>query len=380
MTFGKINYYSIIFILTTIALFILNNDRKDPENLLILNSLLAFFTLIFIALIPKCIQSINRQNSKTEIFTAYDFIPFYIIATAVLLTLVVREYVVIHFIYLIIAAIIIKSKLTISRQLIKFTVMIVLISIAIQLAIFRAYDGRFVLSHLDPNYSGMMLFLFSSFVHYSLSKRLAFLVFLMGFIFLSRNYLLVVAIFYLCLFLNSNAFFHRLFKLLIRPAFVFLFVTLLPLLINLFFISNFDIYNTEILTLENKFTTLQDRSSLDRSLANILFIDNLVNFPSKYILGTDTKMYVQEIFRNTPHHSFLALIINYGLIFSIPYIYYFLHLAHNACKLDNSKVPFYIACMFYMMILGGLIWGFTLIFLSFVLKESKISTHDFKFY
>lgn len=372
MKINKIDYYNLIFIITIVALYLLNNNRKDPINLVVLNSLLAFFSLLFVALLPKCIQSLRRKN-----FSILDFTLLYIVVSSVLLTFLFRQFVNVHFIYLIIATVVIKSHLTIRRPLLRFIVVVVLISILIQLMVFRANDGRVVLSYFDPNYSAMMIFLFGAFVHYSFSKKLALFIFSLGLITLSRNYILVIVIFYLCIYLNSNRFFHKIFRFLVRPEVVLLTITGLPLLINVVFLANFDVNNTVVLTSENKLTGgIADRSNFDRSLANILFIQDLINYPGKYMFGIDTKNYTETIFRNTPHHSFFQLIINYGLLFSIPYIFVFLRLAHSSCNLEPSKIPFYISCFMYMMILGGLIYGITLIFLCFILKVNNCSERN----
>lgn len=364
----KINYYTIIYLLSVFSLYILNNNRKDPDNLIVLNSVLSLISLLFIALIPFVCSRLKKDD-----FPLVDTVLIYIMIASVIATFFYRGFVNVHIVYLIIAFVVVKSKLRLSPSIIKSSILVSIFSILIQLFIFRANDGRIVLSYFDPNYSGMMIFLLGSFVYFNLSKGLALFVFCSGLLTLSRNFMLVVIVFYLLSFLHNKIIFNKLLGFLIKPSVAFFIVIATPLVINYYFIANFDVTNTVALTMDNKLTGgIADRSNLDRSLANILFIRDLIDNPSKYLFGTDAKIYTEMIFRNTPHHSFFQLVINYGLLFSIPFIFVFLRLAYSACKLDSNKVPFYISLFLYMMVLGGLIYGLTLIYLCYIFKERKL--------
>lgn len=72
MTVSSKRLFSItVFYLSFIAIYLLNNNRDDPQNLLVLNSLLSLITLIFI------IMTTVLLFSKTEgMKTGIDFVLF----------------------------------------------------------------------------------------------------------------------------------------------------------------------------------------------------------------------------------------------------------------------------------------------------------------
>ena len=99
---------------------------------------------------------------------------------------------------------------------------------------FRTIDNRPVLSYIDPNYSGFILFLFFCFLQKVGYHKLSIVIICLGLFTLSRNFILAVAIYFL---------FHKIHllkKITIRFNFLFLFLLLniVVLAFSAFFIAN----------------------------------------------------------------------------------------------------------------------------------------------
>nr|QLL91173.1 Wzy [Plesiomonas shigelloides] len=352
------------FILSFIALFLLNNDRQSESNLFLLNLTLSIFTLFFILLIPIGV----RYNLHSK-FKPFDFVLFFACAICTVIVFMVRGYVVVHLIYLIVFYIIINSNnVYIPRLERNVFLALGVLSILMQLMIFRL-DGRLVLSYIDPNYSSLAIFLFSVYVYYSLGKVYSLFPFLLGLIPLSRAYVLVCLVFFSLEYLVKYKPYKKIMLFICRPWVSFLIIMILPLAINYIFVLYVSPDSAPVTSVDNKFSgNLIDRSNLDRSLASVLFVNQLVTNPFAYIWGADLDKYLSTVFINSPHHSFFQLILNYGWLFSFPYIMLFLNCCYSACLKNNSAMPFYLAFFIYIMTLGGGMFGMTLIFIGFIFR------------
>ena len=362
--------FSFVFTITFLSLFLLNNNRKDPSNLLLLNSILSFFTLLFICVIPS--GFFNNLHLKVKVI---DFFLFVIILSGFVFCLIVRGYIIVHWVYLFIFYILVSaSDFNLSTFLKKSLLFIGFFSLVLQLVLFDL-DGRPVLSYIDSNYSSMMIFLFSVYVFYNIGKFHSLLPFSLGILTLSRAYVLVCLVFFLLYYIRKYDLLNRTMLFFTRPIVSFVIITFLPLLINFVFVLNFTSETVAITTVDNKFSgSLIDRSNLDRSLASVLFITQLTSNPFDYMFGVNIDWYLDNVFRNSPHHSFFQMVLNYGWVFSLPYIFIFLLCSRRICLERPEMAPFYIALFIYLMTLGGGLFGMTLIFIGFIFRSSSSSS------
>lgn len=90
----------------------------------------------------------------------------------------------------------IENTKYINKKLIKKFCYIYIVGVIIQLSLFK-YFGRRVLSLLDPNWTAYLLFLFFILLDKIKLSFLKWLVLFMGFLMLSRNYVLGVVLYFL---------------------------------------------------------------------------------------------------------------------------------------------------------------------------------------
>lgn len=357
-------FTTIGFFLSFIGLFFLNNNRKDESNLLILNSILSVFTFIFLL---SLLLLFSKRRLK--VISKIDVYLMLLMFASALLAYINNGIIIVHWIYLLFFYFSVQySNYFISKKIIKFFIISSVVSIIIQLAIFDL-DGRSVLSYLDPNYSSFVIFLLGVYCFYTYSKLLTVFIFILGGITLSRNYILAVSVFIVLTYvlsLNSNIL-KRLMLFYVRPIVSFLIITFLPLVISLFVVFNFSASEVQTSTIDNKLSAdIIDTSNLHRSLASVKFTTDLIDRPSYYLYGVDLDRYTTDVFINSPHHSFFQIILNYGLIFAIPYIYLFLKVVNYSCYKNPRLLPFYISLSLYLMILGGGMYGIYLVFVSLI--------------
>lgn len=359
-------FLHLFYILTTIALYFLNNNRTDSFNEFILNSILSVFTLVFsISLVILFLYGLLK-------FKKTDLINFVLIFIVFLLTLLFRKYLSIHFIYLLSGYYVFKNKCNLNSNLVKVSVYLTLTSIIIQLCIFNFY-GRPVLSHWDPNYSGFYIFTFFLFCRKYGFKKISILVGFLGFLTLSRNYLLAIVVFTFCSFDFIGTIIKR-----IRMAnfYLIFFIGIgLPLIIGTLYLSKAEEGEIEV-NYENdagRLLNFKDKSNEHRFLANALFIEDLSSHPRLYLWGRDLEVYTQQVFMNSPHNSFFQLILNYGLFFTFFYMLLFGGLI-NESLLNKENIPYVFSLLIYFIFLGGGIYGMQIIYLFFVLKNNVRKT------
>lgn len=356
-----------VFFLNFIAVFILNNNRKDDVNLIILNSILSLFTLVYIFTIPLFIKYLKKNKiNKIDLFL------FFAVFIAFFACLVMRKIVVVHWIYLVIFYFVLTSDFSnVSNKLKHTMIFLSIISILIQLMIFDL-DGRAVMSYIDPNYSAMVIFFLGSFIFYSYSKTLAFMVFTVGLVTLSRNYLLALFVFYLSHFIVNIRIFRSIMLFMTKPLVTLLIIIILPLIVNFWFVANYTNDTVVHNTVESKTSgSIVDASNLHRSMANVLFIKDLGSNTSRYLFGVDTDWYLENIFMNSPHHGVFQLILNYGFLFTIPYLLFFFRQLNIACIKNPIYLPFYMGFFTFMMVLGAGVNGVYIIIIAFIMISSK---------
>ncbi|HIF9315346.1 TPA: hypothetical protein ACX6Q1_003702 [Photobacterium damselae] len=353
---------NIFFIITFTSLFLLDRDRVDPNNLLILNYILSFFTLISIIIIPISFISFSENKLKiTEVILLIVMLFGFIGA------IITRNYVNVHWIYLISFYLILKMDLKyLNRTVFNVLVIISVISVIYQLLTSNTV-GRYTLTYIDPNYSSMVIYFLAVFVYKNVSKKLAFFVFFLGLLTLSRNYILAVMLFYLYGYLCRYKLIDRSISLLFKPAILIMVLLIIPLSANYYVINKSKTMDVVVNTTETKLSgSLIDSSNLHRSKANILFLDDLVSRIDEYAFGVDSKSYIDNIFINTPHHALFQMILNYGYIFSIPYFILFFNLCYKKCVNNIVNRRFYLGLCSYYMILGGGINGMFIYLIAFI--------------
>lgn len=355
--------YHLVFLLTLVSLFFLNNDRTS-SNEIILNIVLSFFTFIFlILLVTLFFYRLYVVGRKVIVYM------FFCVCCCCCVYLA-RNYVIVHWIYLFISFYIAFASINLNKKVLKISVYLSFCSVVLQLVYFR-FSGRPVLSYIDPNYSGYYIFCLFLYTWFNNYKKIALCLILCGLLTLSRNFILAIFVF----FLVANSSCIR--KMVLR----FNYTSLLLLgYVVLFIISTLYIakFSEEVIQSttngEKDISQIVDRSNLDRFTANILFIDDFTGNIEKYFWGIDTETYTKNVFRNGPHNSLLQLVLNYGLFFSF---FYFLLLSVIFSRYHKSLkfVSAYSSLIVYFLLLGGGIYGIQVIWLSFIYKSSIDSSN-----
>lgn len=353
--------YHIVYFLTLISLFFLNNDRTSSnENLL--NIILSFFTFIFILLLFALLfNNLYKTDKKVRIYILMCLLCCFTV-------LLIRSYVIIHWVYLLISLYVAKTDCHLNRKLVKVSIFLSFCSILMQLAYFRFFDGRPVLSYIDPNYSGYCIFCLFLFSWYSNCRKIAICLILCGLLTLSRNFILAILIFLVVEKISVV----RMFILRFSYMKILLLGYIVLFIISSLYIARFADMALENATMEKDVTQMIDRSNLDRFTANILFIEDISENVTKYLWGLDLETYTNNVFRNAPHNSLLQLILNYGLFFSIFYICILSYIFRQYRKAPRF-VGAYAALLAYFLLLGGGIYGIQVIWISFIYKSSVTS-------
>lgn len=366
MTVSSKRLFSItVFYLSFIAIYLLNNNRDDPQNLLVLNSLLSLITLIFIMMTTVLLFS-KTEGMKTGI----DFVLFLWVFIATIIVFMFRGVIVVHGIYLLVFYLIMNlSTCELSRKKMAFVIYVGIISLAIQFSNFEL-DGRHVLSYIDPNYSSMIVFLFGAFCYYKYSKVLSCVVFIMGVITLSRNYILVVLCFFaMNILVSKTVSFKKIGLFFLKPLISIIIIIAIPTIASYYVADNYHLGEVTVNTIDSKMSgDIIDSSNVHRALATVSFLKDLMSNIWLYSIGVDSENYIKTIFINTPHHSIFQLILNYGWFFSIPYMILFFKETYRICKRDYNLLPFILSFYLYLMILGGGIYGIYIVWIAFIFK------------
>ncbi|CAH1596992.1 conserved membrane hypothetical protein [Vibrio owensii] len=356
---------TILLIVTFVSLYLLDRNRGDASNLIILNSILSIFTLVSLILIPQAYSSILKYRITNSDLTLVGIAIF-----AFICTLIFRQYINVHWVYLIVFLIIINLEgRSLNRNILQFLIFLSFLSIVYQLATSDSI-GRRTLTYIDPNYSSLVIY-FLGVLCFKLNKKtLSISLFSLGLLTLSRNYILAVTIFFVVNYLVKNDRVHRLICFFYRPTIIIILITFLPLIVNYWFVSVASLTDVVSNTADTKLSgSLIDNSNLHRSLANIKFIDDMFLNPFKYIIGYDSKLYIEQVFMNTPHHAIFQMILNYGYLFSFGYLILFFKTCYIFCQKSKLNCSFYAGLMSYFMILGGGINGMFIYMVAFVMID-----------
>lgn len=242
---------------------------------------------------------------------------------------------------------------------------------------FKTNDNRAYLSSVgDPNYSGYYLFLWTCLASLSQKWILTILIVIISFKTYSRNYFLAILVFLLLRVGKINKLVTRIIdKLKLSFCKLSVISIVFVLLLGHIFLSNVDISSlsnvNNMETYKNRFTSFIDGSNYYRFYANEVFIDELKNNFSRYILGYDDILYKSTIF-NVPHNAFLLGMLRYGISFII---YFILYSRIVDKKVFIKALGIYIPVFIYISILGLGLSGIDIILLAILVKiyEKRIS-------
>jgi len=356
--------YNLVFILTFLGVFFVIHDSSFPmySQTKILNYIL-ISSLIIITIILLFIEKLKFKLINSMI------IVLLIISTIFSIYKGNFNY---YYIYIPIFIYIGKKKNLILKKEIKYFVLIsTFFSILIQLYNFRFRNITPVLSWRGPNYSGYFIFIFFLFCmteKSKLIKTIGYISLFLGFLTLSRTYLVVTILYFL-------------FKMnLFKKTFLFLklynFYTLLIVsLILVFFIGNLFLLlvnnpaNIEYDASRLLNMNLADGSNYVRFLANNELIKNLFSNYSIFFQGIDVSVYKELYGLNIPHNILLKMITIFGGFFTFIYIY-IIGYYYNRFR-SKGNIPIFVTLFFYFSFLGPPVWGFPLLLTIFLLKENQ---------
>jgi len=249
----------------------------------------------------------------------------------------------------------------------KSVLTVVFFSVIYQLATLRFMEIRPVINWQDPNFSGFFLFLLFLFLKYEKMRVMSYIIFIAGFLTLSRSYILAVAIF---LVINNLSFIK---SIILKVKLNHFLIILLFSLITLTFIEKYFV-NTDVRfdkTMNNieKIYTIADASNQHRFTANVLFKNDLINNFFDYQFGIDKDYYTDNVYMNTPHNAFYTIIINYGFYFMIFYFIIFAKIYNRFFTKENISIIF--GLFSYYMLLGAGIQGYPGVLVFYLLALNK---------
>lgn len=354
-TYVIINY---VFIATFISIYFLNNNNtlSSYENTRLINLIM---TMILLGLL--FIYSIKELK-----LTLITYLLFLIMISISVFVLLIRQYIIFHWIYLAFIILLVKIDIKINVKLKKFMIYTSFIAVLYQMYSIRFLGSVPVLSWLDPNYSAYYIFMLSIFSRKSGNKLISNVLILLGFLTLSRTYMVAIIVY---LLLEKSSFLNY---LIIRIRIVNFFKLMIISLIVLFTIGSFFIAIEREVThftsrgIERIFV-INDLSNLHRFIANQKFVESIFSNPNYYLLGTKVEDYQNRVFINTPHNAFLSLIVNYGILFTLPFIILY-GISLNKL-IDKKNVPLIISQFIFYSLLGAGVQGFPGILLFFTLRE-----------
>lgn len=352
-----------VYIVTFITIYVLTNNHESDKYL---------YTKVFnlvTTIVLLGLLSIKLLFSK-ETFEKRIFLLFFTIVVIVLLTLRYRNYINFHWIYLLFAYMYIDKEIYINKYIRIIVIYVTFLAIVYQMSTLRFMYIRPVINWYDPNYSGFFIFCFFLLLRKEKMQILSFLIFLSGFLTLSRNYIIAVIIYFLIEKINF-------FKKIIISFKInnFLKITIICMFL-LTFVENF-ILTSEIKSYEqndvSRLYTFTDASNNDRFIANKKFKEQIVKNTSEYQFGMDMEEYTKNVFRNVPHNYIYGLIVNYGFYFTFFFYFLFSKIYNRLFFEENFSLIF--SLFFYYLFLGAGIQGYPGLLVFFILsicKERKL--------
>lgn len=347
------------FIATFISIYILNNNSNIPSytytriiNLVMTMVLLSLLVLYAIKEMKLSLKTYSLLFSAISI----SFV-----------VLLIRWYIIFHWIYLVTIVLLLKEKdIRVNLKVKKTVIWASSIFVLYQLSTTRFLGTVPVLSWQDPNYSAYYIFMLGVFSKKSGYKKISLILLLLGFLTLSRTYILAVLLF--LVFENINSLKILFIKCKMVGFFRLMIISLIVVLAfgSFYIAKERDVTHFTDRGVERLFV-VGDLSNLHRFIANEKFIDSILSNPGQYLFGMDTPDYQNKVFMNTPHNAFLALIVNYGILFFFPFILLYGMSFNKLFSKDN--IPLIIPQFIFYSFLGAGIQGFPGLLLFFTLRE-----------
>lgn len=354
-----------VYIITFITIYVLTNNHESDKYL---------YTKVFnlvTTIILLGLLSIKLFFSK-KTFQKRIFLFFFTLFVVVLLTLIYRNYINFHWIYLLFAYMYMDKDTYINKYTKNVVIYVTFLSIIYQMSTLRFMFVRPVINWYDPNYSGFFLFCFYLYLRKENRKILSLIVFILGFLTLSRNYILAQLLY---IILEKSNFIKNIIKKLRINNFIKLTLICLVILTiteNFILTSEMKSYN------QNDFSrlyTFQDASNNDRFTANKKFKEQITKNPLSYQFGVDIDEYTKVVFRNTPHNFIYSFIVNYGFYFMIIYIFVFSKIYQRVFIYDNFS--YIISLFLYYIFLGVGLQGYPSLLIFFILTISKGGKNEY---
>jgi|GEM_PF-4521387 len=352
-----------VYVVVFISIYVLSNNQLDSIYLYtkVFNLITTLIILFF--LLAKIIMANPMPKIKLN-----DLILFQIIINIVFLTILIRKYINFHWIYLFFAYFYFyKKNIELNQIFRRLVLTIVFFSVIYQLLTTRFMGIRPVINWYDPNYSGFFLFLLFLFLKYENMKIMSIIIFITGFFTLSRSYVLATLVYIL---INNTSFIKSLIiKIKLNNFFIVMIISLLVL--SFIEISFINIDRRLEATQNNieKMYKLADASNQDRFTANVIFKKELFDNFFDYQFGVDQDWYIKNVFINTPHNSFYALIVNYGVYFTFFYIMIFGRIYNKFFIKQNIAII--MSIFTYYIFLGGGLQGYPSILIFYLLSLKK---------
>ena len=271
----------------------------------------------------------------------------------------------VHWIYILLFSIISFSKIKIPKNLQYFSIFFLLIIITFQLLTYSSYDGRPTLSFGDPNYTAyyltILFFLFQSFG----ITRFCYIFLLLATLTISRVFFISVFIYIILNIFNNFKFTKTInFFAKISP-FIVVFA---PIIYSYFYLILIGDPTINYQSGYERLLDINDKSNSDRALANLYYIDYLIENPLHIITGVDFYTYVPEIFYNTPHNSLMATSFNYGILYFLAALSIFCKTYIFSRKTVSINI-FILSMLPWMIFLGGVFFGPQLIIIGFIINN-----------
>lgn len=225
-----------------------------------------------------------------------------------------------------------------------------------QYLVYRNYT-RFVASFIDPNISGYYLFLACVLLRTN-GRKVTNLVYcaalFLGFMSLSRNFLLAALLFECSLFVFRKR--PRTLRKLKKPVFVLAVASVIGIicLSHVFLAHEADAAANQAGT--SRLTTLDDQSNTTRFKANEFFLSRVA---SGHLIfsGNGAGRYSSQVDFHMPHNAFFRAAFRYGVVCAIVLIMIFVALGNYFFKASIYNRAMIIALFAYYWFLGDFITG-----------------------
>lgn len=243
-------------------------------------------------------------------------------------------------------------------------------------------NSFYLLASGDKNWSGLTIFLFMYFC-FKKKYRVGFIISIIYTLLLKcRMTQLCTILFLLIEFMSKNLFVKNCITKISRIKTFGIFSIIILSQLLLIGISYYCTYNIPINSISNYRESIMDSSNAIRVRANVYAANEIIGNSKLLIRGYDNKVReklgVEDIRDTTtfmgfrlvqPHSLLLNLILRYGIIFSILYLYLISFLLEN--NISENNVLCFLLYLIMNMILPFLFNTFYLIFILFVLNLSK---------